>query len=112
MLPADDGCGRLLIHAPVLTFRRGRLEIVRTATEKVAEKLRLGVKSVENKGLSQIHVYYGNGHGELIPLYRDRGGNGGEKDVYSAIRNMVFVLSFHLRFSFLKPIREEVLRPS
>jgi len=112
MLSTDDDCGKLLIYAPDLPFRCRRLEAVRTAAERVAEKLRLGVELVSDRGLSQIHVYYRSVCGELIPLYRDRGGNEGEKDVYFAIRNMMFVLSFHPKFSVLKPIREEVARLS
>jgi len=112
MLSLGEETGKLLIYAPKLPFEWSRLKVVRGAAKKVAEKLRMGVELVPSKDLLQIQVYYRSACGELIPLYRDRDGNQGEKDVYFAIRNMMFVLSFHPKFSVLRPIREEITKLS
>ena len=112
MLTLNEESGKLLIYAPRVPLGWSRLKIVRNAAKKVAEKLRMRVELVSSEDLPQIQVYYRSTWGELIPLYRDRNEDQRERDVYFAIRNMMFVLSFHPKFSVLKPIRKEIAKLS
>ncbi len=98
--------GKFLIYAPA----SGNLDVntVKTAAVRLARKLGMKVELVSSFNLKSIYVYYENSEGELIPVYFDYGMKKREKDVYVKLRNMLFVLSFHPKFSNLKSIRKEV----
>jgi hypothetical protein len=93
---------------------RKRLESVRNATQKTAKCLNLDfeMKKLDRSG-SPIYVYYEETDGdEPIPLYCDEGKMSDLEGISSALRNMMFVLSFHPKHSALKQIRKEILRLS
>ncbi|MDI6905427.1 MAG: hypothetical protein QMD13_08105 [Candidatus Bathyarchaeia archaeon] len=52
---------------------------------------------------------YKNGDEEPIPIYCHKNGESSIEEVYEALRNMMFVLSFHPKHSALKQIRKEVM---
>lgn len=85
-----------------------RLRIVGSAVAKVANSLRLETELSSRKKLLSIYVYYKGDEGDEIPVYCDWGKSWKEEDVYHAIRNMMFVLSFHPRHSNLRTIRKEI----
>jgi len=85
-----------------------RLRIVGSAVAKVANSLKLETKVSPKRKLLSIYVYYKGDAGDEIPVYCDWGKNWNEEDVYRAIKNMMFVLSFHPRHSRLRAIRKEV----
>jgi hypothetical protein len=85
-----------------------RLRIVGSAVAKVANSLKLETEVSPRRKLLSIYVYYKGDAGDEIPVYCDWGKNWNEEDVYRAIRNMMFVLSFHPRHSSLRAIRKEV----
>ena len=84
------------------------MRIVDSAVEKVAQSLELEMEHSARKKLLSIYVYYKGYSGDEIPVYCDWGKSWKEKDVYRAIRNMMFVLSFHPRHQRLRSVREEV----
>ena len=103
--------GKLLIYASRFAFRQKRLKSVSAAAEKIAETLRLDLEFVSFKdNFKQIYVYYKNGEGEPVPVYCNKGGKAEAKDVFRALRNMMFVLSFHPKYSDLKRVRKEIMR--
>ncbi len=84
------------------------MRVVGSAVAKIARSLSLSVEVTPTKKILSVYVYYQNESGEEIPVYCDWGKNWGEEDVYKAIRNMMFVLSFHPEHSGLQDIRKEM----
>jgi len=84
------------------------LRVVGSAVAKIARSLSFRVEVTPTKKILSVYVYYQNESGEEIPVYCDWGKNWGEEDVYKAIRNMMFVLSFHPEHSDLQGIRKEM----
>ncbi len=103
--PVND-CGKLLLCASAVSSERKRLQSVRAATEHTAKLLNLDFEMVKFKrGFSQIYVYYANG-GEPIPLYCDDGKGYDLQEICAALRNMMFVLSFHPKHPALRQARD------
>jgi hypothetical protein len=107
----ENSNGKLLIYASNFAFREKRLKSVSMATEKMAKLLKLNFEVITfGKKITQIYVYYKNGDEEPIPLYCDKGGNVNMQDIYTTLRNMMFVLSFHPKYSALKQIRKGIMQ--
>jgi hypothetical protein len=105
--------GKLLVYASSYTSYETRLKSVNTATERIARLLKLEVETIMfRKRFASIYVYYDNGEQEPIPIYCDKGEKSDAQAVWAAIRNMMFVLSFHPEHSGLKPIRRAAIQPS
>ena len=100
--------GKFLIYTSRFSSQGNRLRVVGSAVAKVAKALSLSVEVASTKKILSVYVYYRNENGEEIPIYCDWGKNWGEEDVYKAIRNMMFVLSFHPEHSNLQGIRKEM----
>jgi hypothetical protein len=97
--------GRFLVYAP---NRHKRLGVVKPAVAKAAQNLRMKLEVAHTKKLLPIYVYYRSRRDEEdIPIYCDWGKEGTEEDVYRAIRDMMFVLSFHPEHSELRGVRKE-----
>ena len=80
------------------------------AAEKMAKLLKLPMEVVTfGQEFDPIYVYYKNGDEEPIPIYCDKSGKSGMQEIYRALRNMMFVLSFHPKHSALKRVRKEVM---
>jgi hypothetical protein len=100
----------MLVYASSLSSNEGRLQSVSVAVDKIARLLKLPMEIVtfrEESGC--VYVYYENGRDEPVPIYFDSGGELEMEDVYKALRNMMFVLSFHPKHSALKHIRKEIM---
>lgn len=106
--------GKLLVYTSNCTPHRKRLQSVRTATEETAKLLNLDYEVVKfGNDFSPIYVYYECGDcGEPIPLYCDEGKAGNLQEIGAALRNMMFVLSFHPEHSALKQVRSTIMRLS
>ena len=103
--------GKLLVYASGAACRNGRLEFVNSAVRKIASMLHMDVKIVIlREGASPIYVYYKSENTDLIPIYCDRHEKIDLKQVYDSMKNMMFVLSFHPKFSSLKRIRNRIMR--
>lgn len=102
--------GKLLVYVPKTASRRKRLKVVRAAVEKTAKTLKLDFEVVAFKGNTPIYVYYKDGAEEPVPLYCDSEGMKNLEQVCSALRSMMFVLSFHPKYATLKRIRRAVMR--
>jgi hypothetical protein len=87
---------------------RKRLKIVGSAVSRIADSLEVETELSGGKKLLSIYVYYRSDAGEEIPVYCDWGKSWEEDEVYQAIRNMMFVLSFHPRHLDLRSIRRKV----
>jgi len=62
---------------------------------------------------SPIYVYYEESDGdEPIPLYCDEGKMSGLEEICSALRSMMFVLSFHPKHTALRQMRKEIIKLS
>ena len=102
--------GRLMIYSSSLVHQKHRLNSVTEAAEKIARQLDVDVElKTFRKRFKQIYVYYGNGDGDPIPIYCSNNAETDSGKVYSALRNMMFVLSFHPRHSALKAVRKEIM---
>jgi len=84
---------------------------VSIAAEKMAKSLKLSFEIVTfGEKIAPIYVYYKNGDEEPIPIYCDKGGKTNIQEIYTALRNMMFVLSFHPKHSALKQIRNGIMQ--
>jgi hypothetical protein len=102
--------GKLLVYASSFASREARLKPVSMAAEKMAMLLKMDVEvKVIRKRFTSIYVYYKHGDEEPIPIYCNNGRESDAQKVYMALRNMMFVLSFHPKHSALKQAREEIL---
>lgn len=106
--------GKLMVYASNGSPQRKRLESVRTATRQTAKQLNLSFEMVKLNGASSpIYVYYeDDGADEPIPLYCDQGKISGLDEISSALRSMMFVLSFHPKHTALRQMRKEILKLS
>lgn len=102
--------GKFLLYSAPSFNVASRLKIVQGAVKKVAEKLDLKVEIAQNQATSHVFVYYKSNVGEEIPIYSDFGKRGDAEDVYKSIVNIMFVLSFHPKYSVLKAIRREIMQ--
>jgi len=103
--------GKLLVYVSSFQFPRKRIESVRIAVERIARVLNLNVEVVTLMEKSNpIYVYYKNHNDEPIPIYCDRDGKSSMQEICTAIRNMMFVLSFHPKHGTLKRLRKEIMR--
>ncbi|MEM3090499.1 MAG: hypothetical protein QXW17_01915 [Candidatus Bathyarchaeia archaeon] len=107
----DDNRGKLLVYVSSMETRMERLKAVSTAVEKTARMLNLEVEVVPFKGVrAPIYVYYKDGENEPVPLYCDKESENSTEKVFITLRSIIFVLSFHPKFSALKKIRREIIR--
>jgi hypothetical protein len=72
--------------------------------------LNLEFEIVTLKYTAPIYVYYKDGDEEPVPLYCDKNQKPTVKKVCNALRSMMFVLSFHPKYSALRKIRMEIMR--
>ncbi len=99
-----------MVYTSNLELSEKRLQSVSVAAEKIANLLKLPMEVVTFRGkFDPIYVYYKNGDDEPIPIYCDKGRKTGIQKIYKALRNMIFVLSFHPKCSALKHIRKEAM---
>jgi hypothetical protein len=103
--------GKLLIYASSFISRENRLKPVSLAAEKMAGLLKVDVEiKTFRKNFTPIYVYYKQGDDEPIPLYCNNGKESSADDIYAALRNMMFLLSFHPKHSMLRHVRKEIMR--
>ncbi|MGA3291112.1 MAG: hypothetical protein ABSD42_12840 [Candidatus Bathyarchaeia archaeon] len=109
-----ENSGKLMVYASTGAPERKRLESVRIATQQTAKRLKLNFEMVKTNGsTSPIYVYYeDNADEEPIPLYCDQGKMSDLEGICSALRSMMFVLSFHPKHSALRQMRKEILKLS
>ena len=107
----ENSNGKLLIYASNFAFREKRLKSVSMATEKMAKLLNLNFEVITFwEKITPIYVYYKNRDEEPIPIYCDKGGKTNIQEIYTALRNMIFVLSFHPKHSALRQIRNGIMQ--
>lgn len=102
--------GKLMVYVSEDFTSNKRLESVKTATEETAKKLKMTFSIKIEKSGSPIYVYYEGDDGEAIPLYCDEGKMSDLEEISSAIRNMMFVLSFHPKHTALRHMRNEFVK--
>lgn len=102
-----ENVGKFLIYSS-RAQNSERLKIVGSAVSKVANSLNLKTEALPRRELLSIYVYYKDGAGDEIPIYCDWGKYWKEREVSRAIRNMMFVLSFHPRHSALRALRSQM----
>ncbi len=83
-----------------------RVRVVGSAVLRVASSLKLETELSSRRKMLSIYVYYRSDAGEEIPVYCDWGKSWREEDVCRAIRNMMFVLSFHPSYPRLAMMRK------
>ena len=109
-----ENSGKLMVYASTGLPSKKRLESVRDAAKETAKRLNLDFEMVRfDRASSPIYVYYEENDGEEpIPLYCDEGKISGLEEISSALRNMMFVLSFHPKHLVLRQMRNELLKLS
>ena len=81
------------------------------AAEKMARLLKLNFEiKTFRKSFTPIYVYYKTGDEEPIPVYCSNHGQSNMEEVYTALRNMMFVLSFHPKHQALRQVRKEIMQ--
>ena len=105
---------KLMVYASNVALGRKRLASVKTAAQETAKRLNLDFKIVKlDRDGSPIYVYYEETDGEEpIPLYCDEGKMSDLEGISSALRSMIFVLSFHPKHSALRQMRKEIIKLS
>ncbi|MDH7477801.1 MAG: hypothetical protein QHH17_05410, partial [Candidatus Bathyarchaeota archaeon] len=94
--------GKLMVYASNSTSHEKRMRFIRAAAERMAKVLKVNFEVVTlRESSTPIYVYYKNGDEEPIPIYCDKDGKANEGEIYNALRNMIFVLSFHPKYSGL-----------
>jgi hypothetical protein len=107
----ENSNGKLFVYASTFTSRQKRLKPVSVATEKMAKLLKLNFEiKTFRKRFTSIYVYYKNGDEEPIPIYCNNNDQSNMQEIYTALRNMMFVLSFHPKHSALRHIRKEIMQ--
>jgi len=107
----ESSNGKLLIYASSFASYEKCLKPVSMAAEKMARLLKLNFEVVIfGERIAPIYVYYKNGDEEPIPVYCNKGEESNVQEIYTALRNMMFVLSFHPRHSTLKRMRKEIMQ--
>ncbi len=106
--------GKIMVYASTGLPSTKRLESVRSAAKETAQRLNMDFEMVRfERAPTPIYVYYEEGDGEEpIPLYCDEGKMSGLEEISSALRRMMFVLSFHPKHPALAQMRSELLRLS
>ena len=101
----------LFVYASTFTRRQKRLKPVSVAAEKMARLLNLNFEiKTFRKRFTPIYVYYKNGDEEPIPIYCNNNDRSSMREIYTALRNMMFVLSFHPKHSALRHARKEIMQ--
>jgi len=107
----SDSNGKLLVYTSTSALRARRLKPVSLAVEKMAKVLKANVEVVTfRKRFIPIYVYYKDGEEEPIPIYCNNDGEPDLHDVCTALKNMMFVLSFHPRHTSLRQMRKEIMQ--
>ena len=107
----ENSNGKLLIYASRSASREKQLKYVSTATGKMAKLLKLNFEVISfGDKIAPIYVYYKNGDEEPIPIYCNKGEESNMNEIYTALRNMIFVLSFHPKHSALRQIRNGIMQ--
>jgi hypothetical protein len=105
--------GKLMVYASTGLPSKERFESVRSAAKETAKRLNLDFELIRlERASTPIYVYYEENNGEPIPLYCDEGKISGLEEISSALRHMMFVLSFHPKHSGLAQMRTELLKLS
>jgi hypothetical protein len=101
--------GKLFVYAS--SFSQKRLKPVSIAAEKIAKLLKLNFEiKTFRKSFTPIYVYYKTGEEEPIPIYCNTNSQSNMEEVYTALRNMMFVLSFHPKHQALRHVRKDVMQ--
>jgi hypothetical protein len=101
---------RLFVYASASC--QERLKPISTATEKMARLLKLDFEvRLIDKAFTPIYVYYEKGEDDPIPIYCDYSETDAE-EVYTSLRSMIFVLSFHPKHMALKHLRQNIMQSS
>jgi len=105
----EDSNGELFVYGSSLC--KDKLKAITTAAERMARLLNIAFEvKTFRKNFNQIYVYYRMGDDEPIPVYCSKTEKSDPDDVYTTLRKMMFVLSFHPRHEALKRAREEIMR--
>jgi hypothetical protein len=105
--------GKLMVYTPTGLPSTERLQSVRDAAKETAKRLNLDFEIVRfERQSTPIYVYYEENNGEPIPLYCDEGKIIDYEEIGSALRHMMFVLSFHPKHMGLAQMRSELLKLS
>jgi hypothetical protein len=105
----DCSGGELFVYAS--SFSQKRLKPVSMAAEKMARLLKLNFEiKTFRKNFTPIYVYYKTGDEEPIPIYCSNNGQSKMEEVCTALRNMMFVLSFHPKHQALRQVRKEIMQ--
>ena len=109
-----ENAPKLMVYASRGLPSTERLDSVKDAAKQMAKKLNLDFEIVRfERQPTPIYVYYEEADGEEpIPLYCDEGKMSGLAEISSALRQMMFVLSFHPKHPALAQVRSELLKLS
>jgi hypothetical protein len=107
----ENSNGKLLVYASSFSCRKKHMKSIRAAAEEMARRFELSfeVKTFREK-FTPIYVYYKDGEEEPIPIYCNSNKKSSIEEICAALKNMMFVLSFHPRHSALRHVRNEIMQ--
>lgn len=106
----ENASGKLLVYTSAYASREERLKSINLAAEEIAKLLELNVEIITfEMEFTPIYVYYKGEDGEQIPVYCNRGGKTDMDEVFASLKRMLYVLSFHPKYSALKRFRKEIM---
>jgi len=104
----EKASARLLVYTS--KSHCGSLRSVNVATERIASMLGIGYEVVNlGRENAPTCVYYQEGEGEAIPIFCDKDRRSKFDEIYTHLRNMIFVLSFHPKHSGLRQFRSQLM---
>jgi hypothetical protein len=110
VIKALENSGKLLIYASFASSEE-QLKPVSVAAQKMAKLLKLNFEVVIlGEMITPIYVYYKHRDEEPIPVYCNKREKTDVHEIYATLKNMMFVLSFHPRYSTLRHMRKEVMQ--
>jgi len=108
VINVEKANARLLVYAS--RSHRNSLRSVNVAAEKIACMLGISYEVVNlTKENTLTYVYYQDGDEEAIPIFCDKDRQSKFDEVYTHLRNMIFVLSFHPKYSGLRQFRGQLI---
>ena len=87
-----------------------KISFIKNAVKKIAQQLNLEFEVVNlSKSVNQTFVCYRKSGADKIPLYYEKTKYETAQEIYTKIKNMLFVLSFHPNHGKLKEKQDEIL---
>jgi hypothetical protein len=94
-----------MVYYPRFSRRNDRLRIIAHAVNRIADSLEANMEISPRKDVLSVWVYLKGSGNEKVPVYSDWGKDWNENDVFQAIKNKLYGLSYRPEHAVLQVIR-------